>query len=105
MKTNLPMNSAKSSPLDEPSAALRPPTLPTASDFRSMLRETARELAAGDRMLAEVVSRGPSAPALDSHRLLELQAGMYRYSQQLELAGRVVDRTTQAVKTTLQSQG
>lgn len=55
-------------------------------------------------MLAAVVARGPSAPALDSRALLALQAGMYRYTQELELAGRVVDRTTQAVKTTLQSQ-
>lgn len=72
--------------------------------FRGYLRGAAQQLAAGDRMLASVVARGPTAPAMDTSSLLALQAGMYRYTQELELAGRVVDRTTQAVKTTLQSQ-
>lgn len=72
--------------------------------FRGYLRDAAHQLAAGDRMLASVVTRGPTAPAMDTTSLLALQASMYRYTQELELAGRVVDRATQAVKTTLQSQ-
>lgn len=95
-------------PLASSPPIVRSPEARTVSEapatFRGWLRETAHSLAQGDRMLATVVARGPSAPPLDTAALLSLQAGVYRYTQELELAGRVVDRTTQAVKTTLQSQ-
>lgn len=55
-------------------------------------------------MLASVVQRSPSAPALGTAELLAMQANIYRYTHELELAGRLVDRATQTVKTTLQSQ-
>ncbi len=41
---------------------------------------------------------------LSPQRLLALQAGVYRYTQELELASKVVDKATGAVKQTLQSQ-
>ncbi len=44
------------------------------------------------------------AARLDSAQLLALQAGIYRYSEALELATKLVDRASNAVRTTLQSQ-
>ena len=37
--------------------------------------------------------------------LIALQAGIYRYSEAVDLAGKLVDRAGNAVKTTLQSNG
>jgi hypothetical protein len=36
--------------------------------------------------------------------LIALQAGIYRYSEAVDLVTKLVDRATQAVKTTLQNQ-
>jgi hypothetical protein len=36
--------------------------------------------------------------------LIAIQAGVYRYTQELELASKLVDKASGAVKTTLQSQ-
>ena len=41
---------------------------------------------------------------LSNERLLALQAGVYRYTREVELAGKLVERSTSALKQTLQSQ-
>jgi hypothetical protein len=41
---------------------------------------------------------------LGNEQLLAIQAGVYRYTQELELAAKVVDKTTSGIKQVLQSQ-
>lgn len=41
--------------------------------------------------------------SLDAGDLIALQAGIYRYSEAVDLTGKLVDRASQAVRTTLQS--
>jgi hypothetical protein len=40
---------------------------------------------------------------MDAATLIALQAGIYRYSEAIELAGKVVDRSASAVKTVLEA--
>jgi len=72
--------------------------------FRETLRATVTRIADGDRDLAAIVTRGPRSAPIDSGELLRVQASVYRTTQELDLVGRLVDKATQAVKTTLQSQ-
>jgi hypothetical protein len=47
--------------------------------------------------------RGGSGHA-SPERLIALQAGIYRYSEAVDLVTKLVDKGTQAVRTTLQNQ-
>lgn len=84
------------------------PTSPTApprseSRFAELLGDAARHLDAGRREVDAVIAsarRGDLPP----EQLLAIQAGVYRYTQEVELASKVVDRVTNGVKTVLQSQ-
>lgn len=48
--------------------------------------------------------RSTRAGTLSYERLLALQAGVYRYTREVELAGKLVERSTSALRQTLQSQ-
>lgn len=68
-----------------------------------MLRDAASSIARGQARVDRALRRGrrqDTSPA----ELLALQAGVYRFNQELELASKVVEKATGAVKTTLQSQ-
>lgn len=71
--------------------------------FRDALRDVANDLARGESLVASTLDRSRGAPALDTTQLLALQAGVYHYTQQVDLVSRLVDRATQAVKSTLQN--
>lgn len=74
--------------------------VPRAS-FRSVLERLSTDVDRGEAMMQRTLrARGQ----LDSVQLLVLQAGMYRYSETVELMAKMVDKATQAVRSTLQSQ-
>jgi hypothetical protein len=80
-----------------------PPDAPVSRSFAELLEGAARHLDAGRRRVDAVVAgaqRGDVAP----EQLLAIQAGVYRYTQEVELASKVVDKATNALKTVLQSQ-
>lgn len=85
-----------------PTASVPEPRGPSSPS--SGFRDALRRMAEGDRALATIVSGGAGAAPIDSGELLRLQATVYRSTQELDLAGRLLDKATQAVKTTLQSQ-
>lgn len=68
------------------------------------LAEAARSLAAGDRAVQRGLRRARRGQGMDPAQLLALQSGVYRYTQEVELASKLVDKASSAVKTTLQSQ-
>jgi hypothetical protein len=72
-------------------------------DFSHLLRRIGRELDQGEAMMQRVVAS--SGRALDAAQLIALQAGIYRYSEMVDLAGRFADRSANAIRTTLQSSG
>ena len=71
------------------------------SGFSRLLGRFGRELDRGEKTLS-AAARGGAAS--DPGALLALQAGVYRYVEAVDLASKLVDHATSAVKTTLQSQ-
>jgi hypothetical protein len=72
--------------------------------FTRLIHGLGRELRSGEA-LAERAIRGGSGPSsMSPETLLALQAGIYRYSEAVDLVTKLVDRATQAVKATLQNQ-
>lgn len=81
-----------------------PPRPHEEGGFRDHLARAAARLSEGDAALDASMRRAMRGEGLDQGQLIALQSGVYRYSQEMELASRLVDRATQAVKQTLQSQ-
>lgn len=73
------------------------------SPLHDAVVDAARSLAQSDARVQRGL-RAARRGAMDPAELLALQAGVYRYAQEVELASKVVDKATGAVKTTLQSQ-
>jgi hypothetical protein len=61
------------------------------------------ELDRGEALVERVVTG--RAVGLDAAELIALQAGIYRYSEIVDLAAKFVDRAGSAVRTTLQASG
>jgi hypothetical protein len=51
-----------------------------------------------------LISEGLSGRNFQNSELLALQAGMYKYTQELELTGKVVEKATSGLKDTLKTQ-
>jgi hypothetical protein len=73
-----------------------------AQPFAEVLGRLGRSLDSGERLVTRALSGGG---ALDSAQLIALQAGIYRYTEAVDLAAKLVDRAGNAVRTTLQSSG
>ena len=84
-----------------PSEQQRPASV--AVPFMQLLRSVGRELDRGENM-TETAIRGGAHGGTSPARLIALQAGIYRYSEAVDLVTKLVDRGTQAVRTTLQNQ-
>ncbi|HMJ09827.1 MAG TPA: hypothetical protein VK524_00405, partial [Polyangiaceae bacterium] len=70
--------------------------------FSEVLGQLGRSLDSGERLVQRALS---GAGALDSAQLIALQAGIYRYTEAVDLAAKLVDRAGTVVRTTLQSSG
>lgn len=71
--------------------------------FKDVLTKLGTELDRGEALIRRAVSGGHSG--LDAGQLIALQAGIYRYTEAVDLAAKLVDRAGSAVKTTLQGSG
>jgi hypothetical protein len=71
---------------------------------REMLEDAARSIDRGQRMVESVIRSARNGRVFSQEELIAIQAGVYRYTQELELASKLVEKATGAVKTTLQSQ-
>jgi hypothetical protein len=98
-------------PAGESSAAVAPPTGASSSaaahaegpsPFAQLLHGLGRELTTGEATMHHAVS---SAQGLGPAELIALQAGVYRYSEAIDLASHLVDRATNGVKTVIQGSG
>lgn len=72
------------------------------SPFARLLRGLGREIDRGESMVRRATQGG--GQELGNLELLTLQAGVYRYSEAVDLAAKLVDRTASGVKTVLQGQ-
>jgi len=94
---------APSTPAAAAPAAPVAPAAPTEgpSPFARILHGLGREADRGEALVQSALRGGGSADATD---LLRLQAGVYRYTESIDLATKLVDRATSGVKTVIQGQ-
>jgi hypothetical protein len=72
--------------------------------FARLLKGLGRELESGEALAERAIRGGSGSGSMSPEMLLALQAGIYRYSEAVDLVSKLVDRATQAVKATLQNQ-
>lgn len=84
-----------------PEMARTEPNESAPSPFAQLLRGLGREIDRGETLVGRATATGRDPTNLE---LLTLQAGVYRYSEAVDLAAKLVDRTASGVKTILQGQ-
>jgi hypothetical protein len=84
-------------PLEAPN-----PSNETPSPFERMVHAMGRQIDQGEDTVRSALS-GVATHSYSSVDLIVLQAEIYRYTEAVELAARLVDRAGQAIKITLQS--
>lgn len=62
------------------------------------------DLEKGQGIMDQLINTGLSGKNISNAQLLALQAGMYKYTQELELTGKVVEKATSGLKDTLKTQ-
>jgi hypothetical protein len=74
----------------------------TGAPFERLLKGLGQALDQGENVTERAIrgTQAGSSPA----ELIALQAGIYRFSEAVDLASKIVDKGTQAVRTTLQNQ-
>ncbi len=80
-----------------------PSPSPEPSLFSRVLHGLTREVDRGEALLGRI-STPSGARELGNVELLALQAGVYRYSEAVDLSAKLVDRATSGVKTVIQGQ-
>ena len=69
--------------------------------FARAMRGLGREIDLGESRVA----RASQLRSYDTGTLIALQVGIYRYTEAVDLASKIVDRATNAVRTVLQGGG
>ncbi len=72
------------------------------SPFGKMVRALGREVDRGESLVKRALA--PGAAEMGPGDLLALQAGIYRYSEAVDLSAKLVDRATSGLRTVLQGQ-
>jgi hypothetical protein len=72
----------------------------TPSPFARLLHGVGREMQRGEALVKTALA----GRDLGAGQLLALQAGVYRYSESVDLASKIVDRGANSVKTVIQGQ-
>jgi hypothetical protein len=75
-----------------------------ASPFARILRGLGREVDRGETLVRRAVQGANGGAQLGTGDLLALQAGVYRYSEAVDLSAKLVDRAAGGIKTVLQGQ-
>jgi hypothetical protein len=96
-------STAPASPRTAPSAAAPTHAAPTL--LGDVSRQLLTRVARGERYIEGVVRQGLAGRAYTPADLLAMQAQVYRYTQELELVSKLVERGTSTVKTILQQNG
>ncbi len=75
------------------------------ASFAQVLRGLGSEIGRGETALRSGLASMHGRADLGPAQLIALQVGVYRYSEAIDLASRLVDRVTSAVKTVVQGGG
>jgi hypothetical protein len=74
------------------------------SPFARLLRELGHEVSRGEAVMRGALGAPGAAGGLGPAELIALQAGVYRYSEAVDLAAKLVDHATSGLKTVVQGQ-
>ncbi|OJT23399.1 ATP-dependent helicase HrpB [Archangium sp. Cb G35] len=75
-----------------------------ANKVGNMLSHVVGELEKGQVNMDKLIQAGASGKTFSNAELLSLQAGMYKYTQELDLTSKVVEKATSGLKDTLKTQ-
>jgi hypothetical protein len=90
----------------EPAPAPQSPTAGEPSpSFAHVLRSLGHEINSGETTMRAAIQSMRAGADLGPAQLIALQAGVYRYSEAIDLTSRLVDRATSGVKTVVQGGG
>jgi len=87
-----------------PKAAPQVDAKPETSRLIEGMSRMMSDLEKGQSVMDKLIRTGLSGKNLSNSELLALQAGMYKYTQELELTGKVVEKATTGLKDTLRTQ-
>ena len=74
------------------------------SPFARILKGLGHEVDRGESIVGRAMNASAGGKDLGNLELLALQAGVYRYSEAVDLSAKLVDRAASGVKTVLQGQ-
>lgn len=101
-KSPAPANESLLPRAPDPPSGPNPSGPNPSGSFHEVLHRLASEVDQGERVVRTALRGNPYDDS--SRGMIALQAGVYRYVEAVELCTKLVDRTTGAVRTTLQSQ-
>lgn len=74
------------------------------SKSSSMISSMMANLEKGQTHIDKLINGGLQGKSMSNQELLSLQAGMYKYTQELDLVSKVVEKATSGLKDTLKTQ-
>ncbi len=75
------------------------------SPFQRVIDGLGKEINSGEHMMRGALAAGQSGADVGPGQLLALQAGVYRYGEAVDLASKLIDRTSSGVKTIINGGG
>lgn len=70
----------------------------------SLLKGLVANMEKGQASIDKLINGGLNGASFSNTEMLSMQAGMYKYTQELELTGKVVEKATSGLKDTLKTQ-
>ena len=97
---------AELSKLDPNKTAIRDPVTQKAEAQKggSMISEMVSSMEKNQQSIDKLINGGLAGKEFTNQEMLSLQAGMYKYSQELDLTSKVVEKATSGLKDTLKTQ-
>jgi len=71
---------------------------------KGMFGNVVKELMAGQNKMEDLMKVAMSGQKLNNQEMLGIQAGVYMFSQQMELTSKVIEKATSGIKQTLNTQ-
>jgi hypothetical protein len=71
---------------------------------KGMFKGVVKELMAGQNKMEDLMKVAMSGAKLNNQEMLGIQAGVYMFSQQMELTSKVIEKATSGIKQTLNTQ-
>ena len=102
LTATLPKLPAPPAAASAPAPQAGPSSSEAPSPFAKLLQSLAREVASGESVARSALGAAGAGRAIGPAELIALQAGIYRYGEAVDLASRLIDRATGAVKTVVQ---